>query len=469
MKKNIWVMLLLVLYGVLKAQNEWDTVWTKSYGGNDVDWAKSVAVDSNGYYVVVGFTRSFGAGREDLLVLRVDPQTGDTLWMRVYGDTLYDYAEGVAVDQNGYYVVVGSKNGPYTDVWVLKIDPQTGDTIWTRTYGGSSRDGAWGVAIDQYGYYIVVGYTSSYSITPDTPDVWILKIDPQTGDTLWTKTYGSDRYDEATAVAIDRDNYYIVSGELDATFASPGFPWVLKISPQTGDTVWTFSYILRDGPVEDIAVDSNDNYVALAHSYYYPYDIIVIKLNSQTGGEIWTKYYDIDSLYQYGYGVAVNREGNYIVAGTHGINPSGVLILKIDYQTGDTLWKAIYGMERDGGARDITIDRNGYYVISGSAESLSDTVYDDVWILKLYGLTTEVQEMTGSRRIKNDFYLPTLSGGVIRMGSEGKGVRFDIFSVNGRKINTIKNTRNFYYRINGASGIYLIKTGKYNKKMIVIK
>src|SRR5262245_60652205 len=49
-----------------------DTLWTRTYGGVDLDAGSSVILTSDGGYAVVGWTLSFGAGSSDIYLIKTD-------------------------------------------------------------------------------------------------------------------------------------------------------------------------------------------------------------------------------------------------------------------------------------------------------------------------------------------------------------------------------------------------------------
>lgn len=51
--------------GVVWANQESLPVWNRAYGGSNYDVGKDIALDPDGYYVVVGGTKSRGAGNYD--------------------------------------------------------------------------------------------------------------------------------------------------------------------------------------------------------------------------------------------------------------------------------------------------------------------------------------------------------------------------------------------------------------------
>jgi len=122
----------------------------------------------------------------------------DTLWTRTYGGSDDDWAISVQQTTDGGYIIAGSTDPSYpdsTDWYLIKTDA-SGDTIWTRTYGGSSSDHAYSVQQTTDGGYIVTGWTSSFGA--GSSDVYLLKTDAS-GDTLWTRAYGGTGYDCASS------------------------------------------------------------------------------------------------------------------------------------------------------------------------------------------------------------------------------------------------------------------------------
>jgi hypothetical protein len=110
---------------LLKTDSLGDTLWTRTYGGQAGEDAYGLLETPDGGYVIVGRTESFGAGWEDIYVVRTD-SIGDTLWTRTYGGTQFDYATSIDLTPDGGYVIAGSTEsfgaGDH-DVWLLRIEP----------------------------------------------------------------------------------------------------------------------------------------------------------------------------------------------------------------------------------------------------------------------------------------------------------------------------------------------------------
>jgi len=211
---------------VLKLDASGDVVWQKTYGGGYHDWANSIQQTSDGGYIVAGGTSSFGAGYDDVWVLKLNA-SGDVVWEKTYGGGDNDFARSIQQTSDSGYIVAGgtwSFGAGLTDFWVLKLDA-SGDVVWQKTYGGGGEDEARSIQQTSDGGYIVAGRTSSFGA--GLWDFWVLKLDAS-GQVLWQKTYGGGSNDEAYSIQQTSDGGYIVAG-LTKSFGAGGSVWVLKL------------------------------------------------------------------------------------------------------------------------------------------------------------------------------------------------------------------------------------------------
>ena len=85
-----------------------DTLWTRTYGGGGWDQGWSVQQTSDSGYIIAGWTGSFSWDYNFYLV-RTDA-SGDSLWTRYYGGGSEEAAYSVQQTSDGGYIIVG-----YTD------------------------------------------------------------------------------------------------------------------------------------------------------------------------------------------------------------------------------------------------------------------------------------------------------------------------------------------------------------------
>ncbi len=140
-----------------------DTLWTKAYGGIPHDRGMSVQKCADSGFIIAGITWSFGAGYYDIYLLRTDAD-GDTLWTKTYGGTGYDEGYSVQECASGGFVIAGrtsSFGAGNDDVYLIRTNVD-GDTLWTKTYGGTSDDGGYSVQECVGGGFVIAGVTESF-------------------------------------------------------------------------------------------------------------------------------------------------------------------------------------------------------------------------------------------------------------------------------------------------------------------
>lgn len=68
--------------------------WARTYGGINVDDAYAIQQTADGGYVVAGYTESYGAGDEDLWLLKLGTD-GAVQWEKTYGGSGGDRARAI--------------------------------------------------------------------------------------------------------------------------------------------------------------------------------------------------------------------------------------------------------------------------------------------------------------------------------------------------------------------------------------
>jgi hypothetical protein len=224
---------------LIKTDANGNIIWAKTYGGMNYDWAYSVQQTSDGGYIVAGLTYSFGVGGYDALLVKTDAN-GNIVWAKAYGGTSWDEAFSVQQTSDGGYIVVGwtwSFGADSTDVFLIKTDAN-GNVIWAKTYGGTRWDYASSVQQTSDGGYIVAGLTNSFGA--DSTDVFLIKTDAN-GNIIWAKTYGGTGNDWAYSVQQTSDGGYIVAGGTDSFGAGYRDIFLIK-TDANGNISWAKTY-----------------------------------------------------------------------------------------------------------------------------------------------------------------------------------------------------------------------------------
>ena len=61
---------------ILKTDRDGDTLWTMTCGGTNNDRGYSIRQTNDGGFIIVGYTSSFGAGKNDVYLIRLDTEVG---------------------------------------------------------------------------------------------------------------------------------------------------------------------------------------------------------------------------------------------------------------------------------------------------------------------------------------------------------------------------------------------------------
>jgi hypothetical protein len=102
------------------------SMWSQTYGGTENDGALYLVQTSDGGHVMVGYTRSFGAGEDDFWLIKTN-EVGKMQWNRTYGGTGSDIAISLVETSDGGYAIAGytfSVGAGNSDLWLIKTDEQ---------------------------------------------------------------------------------------------------------------------------------------------------------------------------------------------------------------------------------------------------------------------------------------------------------------------------------------------------------
>jgi len=209
------------------------------FGGSGTEVGNAVRELPGGGYIVVGYTSSFGAGEEDVYLVRTDP-AGDTLWTRAIGGPGADFGWDIRSTADGGYVVVGytdSFGAGGDDVYLIRTDAE-GNVLWTRTYGGPNDERAWAFHETATGGYVIAAQTNSYGA--GDWDLYLIRI-ATGGDTVWTRTLGGPGIDRAFATEPTSDGGSVFAGITSNEASGPLDATLIRVD-SAGGVVWAHSY-----------------------------------------------------------------------------------------------------------------------------------------------------------------------------------------------------------------------------------
>lgn len=209
-----------------KIDSDGNEVWYKTYGGSANEYLYSVQQTTDGGYIVVGDTRSFGANGMDVYLIKTDSD-GNEVWHNTFGGSGDDDGYWVQQTTDGGYIITGIVNYQTgsDDIYLIKTDSD-GNTVWEKTFGGSSVEHGQEVNQTSDGGYIVAGYTTSFGA--GDYDAYLIKTN-SAGNLEWYKTFGGPLFDVFTSVQQTSDGGYIAAGLTNSFDASNYDAYLIKL------------------------------------------------------------------------------------------------------------------------------------------------------------------------------------------------------------------------------------------------
>jgi hypothetical protein len=91
---------------LIKQKQIGSSLFQKTIGGTYWDFGNSIQQTSDGGYVITGGTYSFGAGDEDVFVIKLD-SSGNLSWAKTIGGRNWDFGNSIQQTSDGGYVITG--------------------------------------------------------------------------------------------------------------------------------------------------------------------------------------------------------------------------------------------------------------------------------------------------------------------------------------------------------------------------
>lgn len=211
---------------LVRINSSGDTLWSRTYGGDQADRAWSVKQTSDDGFIVAGWTESYGNGMADFYIIKTD-QNGDSIWTRSYGGQGNEEAREILETPEGDYVFCGKRSDLYNDpdYYLMKIDSQ-GDSLWARYYSDqfSRYHGViHSLSVSANGGYALIGYNGR-------SDILVVKTDND-GDSLWAINFMDDpvvKFKSRSIIQSQDGSYFLCGYYQDI--------WVAKLAAENTGT-----------------------------------------------------------------------------------------------------------------------------------------------------------------------------------------------------------------------------------------
>jgi len=313
---------------LLKTDKNGDKEWLKIIGGEKDDGGTDIVRTMDGGYIIAGHTVSYGAGECDVFMVKTDA-SGETEWTKTYGEARDEAAHSIAVTSDGGYIMTGYKvaeNG-IEDLYLIRTDSK-GETLWERTFGGDAQDVGEHVLQTADGGFLVFGHTGTVGVIPN--DMYLIKTN-ENGDMVWEKRIGNPALDEKAfyAVPLVRAGGFAIVGYGQNPKRGDYDVLVLRMD-QGGNILWKKYF----GSGEDefgYAIQENLDCLVISGfaNRSENQDVMLLKVH-QDGKLMWMNYYGGDDI-ERTQSICITPEDDIVSAGytgSYGEGGTDVYLLK---------------------------------------------------------------------------------------------------------------------------------------------
>jgi hypothetical protein len=236
-----------------------DVIGALTMGGPANDYLYRMVPSSDGGYFIAGTTASYGAGGDDVWVIKLD-EHGDLIWQKAYGQAGNEGLEGLVATPDGGAVLAADVTlaGHGYDAWVFRVDA-SGNLLWSKTIGGAGNDYPRALLAAPNGIFPLVG--STYSAGPDAKG-WLVGF--KSDGTIESQNAfgppGTELFGEDLTASSD-GNYFILGEGYDPP-GNAAQVFVLKMDNQ-GTIFWQESIggTNNDEPYRVVADDAGGCYI----------------------------------------------------------------------------------------------------------------------------------------------------------------------------------------------------------------
>ncbi len=218
--------------------------WIKynTSSGNASDVPVALKVSPTGYCYIAG-TKNHATMGTRLTAMKY-ASTGVKIWEK-YNDVIYSMAytdEAAAISYDpvteDVYVTGRGEHSPGDYDWVVaKFDGPTGVKLWSKRYAGLSGytdDRGVDISYFNQGALYVCGNQFGASGGSNSLNMVLKKLDPSTGNTLWSKTFSGPTNERdlcSSLMVVPSGNIYVMGTSERTGFGMQNYFIVLKYTP----------------------------------------------------------------------------------------------------------------------------------------------------------------------------------------------------------------------------------------------
>jgi hypothetical protein len=168
---------------LVRTDSAGNLLWEQQYGGNNFDAGSSLVQTPDSGFLLLGWTRSYGAGQRDFYLIKTDG-LGNQQSQKTFGGVGDEGGKNIVLLQDGNYLLTGSgSQGASSTIGRQYKVNISGDLIWSKTFSyPQNNDNNMHRTIElPNGDLATAGLTDKFS---NNNSGWLLKTD-SAGNVLW--------------------------------------------------------------------------------------------------------------------------------------------------------------------------------------------------------------------------------------------------------------------------------------------
>lgn len=212
---------------LVKLNSTGQLVWESSFGGTQFDQGRSTIETPDGGFLLLGWTRSYGAGQRDFYLVKTDAQ-GNEQWRETYGTNREEIGASIIRLHDGNYLLTGSGSNPSGNGSVGRLYKisSNGDELWSEIYaytGNTSHDFHKTVELPN-GELVSAGATGAGGSAG-----WLVKTTSE-GEVIWQREYDkNENTDLFYSLLATDDGGFLLSGQAINEATNSQDAWLLKV------------------------------------------------------------------------------------------------------------------------------------------------------------------------------------------------------------------------------------------------
>jgi len=318
---------------LVKFNNLGQELWNATWGGTGRDSGRCVVVDSENNVYLLGITNSSGAGGDDICLLKYN-SSGDLEKEIIWGTNETEIVYDMCIDPMDNIYISGCRHYESSNedkLLVIKFD-SNGNEQWNSTdIGGTPKFS---------GFYAAITYVSSdllylfHTVMVPKYQLYIAKFNSDGFDYGGWGMGGPMTNYYAGDIAIDSNNITYLS-----IFSSDYGDTLIKKNESTPGTIWEkhwWGVLLKE---TRLAIDSYDRIYLMGHMKNYGVNdasLVCIEFNTQGDEERYIKWEE--DLIVFGRSITVDSLNNIYITGRiedTSTNTSNVVLIKNFLRSGD--------------------------------------------------------------------------------------------------------------------------------------